>query len=183
MATVRDVTAPDVRLERRDEDLEHVERQRLRVAADRFAHGLVDDRADDDRPMQLDGEVDAAYPARWIGKVSVTTSDVKVLDGRVDEPKGEIYGGLVAGPASAQSDRSHLDRRRPGRRRRGRAPERQRGRLEGLRRRGTIERALELNPDSASSLNYLGYMLADRGVKLVSSITSTASGLIRTAIS
>ena len=39
--------------------------------------------------MQLDPEVDNAYPARWIGKVSVTTNDGAVLEGRVDEPKGD----------------------------------------------------------------------------------------------
>lgn len=39
--------------------------------------------------MQLDPEVDSAYPARWIGKVSVKTTDGRVLHGRVDEPKGD----------------------------------------------------------------------------------------------
>lgn len=39
--------------------------------------------------MVLDPEVDAAYPARWLGKVSVRTTDGRVLDGRVDEPKGD----------------------------------------------------------------------------------------------
>ncbi len=39
--------------------------------------------------MQLDAEVDSAYPARWIGKVIVTTHDGKVFHGRVDEPKGD----------------------------------------------------------------------------------------------
>jgi len=39
--------------------------------------------------MTLDAEVDAAYPARWIGKVSVTTTDGRTLDARVDEPKGD----------------------------------------------------------------------------------------------
>jgi 2-methylcitrate dehydratase PrpD len=39
--------------------------------------------------MQLDPEVDAAYPQRWIGKVTVTTSDGRELHGRVDEPKGD----------------------------------------------------------------------------------------------
>jgi len=37
--------------------------------------------------MELDEEVDTAYPARWIGKVTVTTTDGRVLTGRVDEPK------------------------------------------------------------------------------------------------
>ena len=39
--------------------------------------------------MQLDAEVDAAYPQRWIGKVTVHTHDGRVLHGRVDEPKGD----------------------------------------------------------------------------------------------
>jgi 2-methylcitrate dehydratase PrpD len=39
--------------------------------------------------MQLDTEVDGAYPARWIGKVTVVTTDGRVLHGRVDEPKGD----------------------------------------------------------------------------------------------
>jgi len=39
--------------------------------------------------MQLDPEVDAAYPARWIGKVTVVTRDGRRLAGRVDEPKGD----------------------------------------------------------------------------------------------
>ena len=39
--------------------------------------------------MQLDTEVDTAYPARWIGKVSVATTDGRTLQGRVDEPKGD----------------------------------------------------------------------------------------------
>jgi 2-methylcitrate dehydratase PrpD len=39
--------------------------------------------------MKLDPEVDAAYPARWIGKVSVLTHDGRRFDARVDEPKGD----------------------------------------------------------------------------------------------
>jgi 2-methylcitrate dehydratase PrpD len=39
--------------------------------------------------MALDSEVDAAYPQRWIGKVTVHTTDGRVLQGRVDEPKGD----------------------------------------------------------------------------------------------
>ncbi len=39
--------------------------------------------------MELDAEVDAAYPQRWIGKVTVHTTDGRVLHGRVDEPKGD----------------------------------------------------------------------------------------------
>ncbi len=39
--------------------------------------------------MQLDAEVNSAYPARWIGKVGVETLDGRRFDGRVDEPKGD----------------------------------------------------------------------------------------------
>jgi 2-methylcitrate dehydratase PrpD len=39
--------------------------------------------------MELDAEVDAAYPKRWIGKVTVHTTDGRMLHGRVDEPKGD----------------------------------------------------------------------------------------------
>jgi 2-methylcitrate dehydratase PrpD len=39
--------------------------------------------------MELDEEVDAAYPARWIGKVTVETTDGRRLEGRVDVPKGD----------------------------------------------------------------------------------------------
>jgi 2-methylcitrate dehydratase PrpD len=39
--------------------------------------------------MVLDQEVDQAYPARWIGKVTVHTVDGRSFEGRVDEPKGD----------------------------------------------------------------------------------------------
>jgi 2-methylcitrate dehydratase PrpD len=39
--------------------------------------------------MELDPEVDAAYPARWIGKVTVETTDGRRIDGRIDVPKGD----------------------------------------------------------------------------------------------
>lgn len=39
--------------------------------------------------MELDAEVDGAYPVRWIGKVTVHTRDGRVFEGRVDEPKGD----------------------------------------------------------------------------------------------
>ncbi|MCG3189140.1 MAG: hypothetical protein LKCHEGNO_01413 [Burkholderiaceae bacterium] len=39
--------------------------------------------------MVLDAEVDAAYPARWIGKISIATRDGRQLCARVDEPKGD----------------------------------------------------------------------------------------------
>jgi 2-methylcitrate dehydratase PrpD len=39
--------------------------------------------------MVLDEEVNAAYPARWIGKVEVATTDGRRVEARVDEPKGD----------------------------------------------------------------------------------------------
>jgi len=39
--------------------------------------------------MVLDSEVDSAYPARWIGKVTVETTDGRSLQARIDEPKGD----------------------------------------------------------------------------------------------
>ncbi|WGS47341.1 MmgE/PrpD family protein (plasmid) [Burkholderia sp. JSH-S8] len=53
-------------------------------------HAAADVAAFRDRvTMALDDEVDRAYPARWIGKVTVTTRDGRVLAARVDEPKGD----------------------------------------------------------------------------------------------
>jgi 2-methylcitrate dehydratase PrpD len=39
--------------------------------------------------MELDEEVDGAYPARWLGRVIVTTTDGRVLSAAIDEPKGD----------------------------------------------------------------------------------------------
>jgi 2-methylcitrate dehydratase PrpD len=39
--------------------------------------------------MALDADVDAAYPARWIGKVRLRTGDGRTFASRVDEPKGD----------------------------------------------------------------------------------------------
>ena len=39
--------------------------------------------------MTLDPEVDCAYPQRWIGKVKVHLNNGQILEGRVDEPKGD----------------------------------------------------------------------------------------------
>ncbi|OYY21735.1 MAG: 2-methylcitrate dehydratase [Polynucleobacter sp. 24-46-87] len=39
--------------------------------------------------MILDPEVDSAYPQRWIGKVKLYLQNGDVLEGRVDEPKGD----------------------------------------------------------------------------------------------
>jgi 2-methylcitrate dehydratase PrpD len=71
----------------------------LALAALRGRVGLAEFDADFRHPvvialrdrvtMVLDREVDAAYPARWIGKVQVKTLDGRRIDGRVDEPKGD----------------------------------------------------------------------------------------------
>ena len=66
----------------------------LRNSADlaNFDSGLKDKAVAEFRDrvvMELDEEVDSAYPARWIGKVTVTTTDGRVVTGRVDEPKGD----------------------------------------------------------------------------------------------
>ena len=47
--------------------------------------------------MVLDPEVDDAYPQRWIGKVKVHLKNGQVLDGRVDEPKGDPGNTLSRG--------------------------------------------------------------------------------------
>jgi 2-methylcitrate dehydratase PrpD len=39
--------------------------------------------------MQLDAEVDGAYPQRWLGRVEVRTTDGRVLHGAIDSPKGD----------------------------------------------------------------------------------------------
>lgn len=39
--------------------------------------------------MTLDPEVDSAYPQRWLGRVTVTTTDGRTLHGAIDEPKGD----------------------------------------------------------------------------------------------
>ena len=55
--------------------------------------------------MQLDSEVDAAYPQRWIGKVTVTTKDGRSLSGRVDEPKGDPGNTLSREEITAKATR------------------------------------------------------------------------------
>jgi 2-methylcitrate dehydratase PrpD len=39
--------------------------------------------------MELDPDVDAAYPARWLGRVIVTTTDGRTLTAAIDDPKGD----------------------------------------------------------------------------------------------
>jgi 2-methylcitrate dehydratase PrpD len=60
----------------------------LQEFADHFSDpeiGALRDRV----TMELDSEIDAAYPKRWIGKVTVILKDGRQLHGRVDEPKGD----------------------------------------------------------------------------------------------
>ena len=57
-----------------------------------FAGVLQDDTAMkflDRVTMELDDEVDTAYPKQWIGKVTVSTKNQGSFSGRVDEPKGD----------------------------------------------------------------------------------------------
>lgn len=44
--------------------------------------------------MQLDADVDGAYPRRWLGRVDVLTTDGRQLHGAIDEPKGDPGNGL-----------------------------------------------------------------------------------------
>ncbi|HQQ70382.1 MAG TPA: MmgE/PrpD family protein, partial [Alicycliphilus sp.] len=53
--------------------------------------------------MVLDAEVDAAYPQRWIGKVTVRTTDGRTLQGRVDEPKGDPGNTLSRAEITAKA--------------------------------------------------------------------------------
>jgi 2-methylcitrate dehydratase PrpD len=53
--------------------------------------------------MEFDAEVDAAYPQRWIGKVTVYTTDARVLQGRVDEPKGDPGNTLTREEITAKA--------------------------------------------------------------------------------
>jgi 2-methylcitrate dehydratase PrpD len=45
--------------------------------------------------MQLDAEVDGAYPARWLGRVQVRARGGRQFTGRVDEPKGDPGNSLT----------------------------------------------------------------------------------------
>jgi 2-methylcitrate dehydratase PrpD len=39
--------------------------------------------------MELDPEIDRAYPRQWMGRVTVLTRDGRVLEGRITSPKGD----------------------------------------------------------------------------------------------
>ena len=58
--------------------------------------------------MVLDPEVDAAYPARWIGKVLVRTTDGRTFSSRVDEPKGDPGNTLARTEIEAKAVRLAL---------------------------------------------------------------------------
>jgi 2-methylcitrate dehydratase PrpD len=73
-----------------------------------FDAGLGDPAIDDFRGrvhMEWDADVDAAYPRRWIGKVTVHTIDGRVLQGRVDEPKGDPGNTLSRAELEAKAHR------------------------------------------------------------------------------
>ena len=53
--------------------------------------------------MELDPEVDAAYPRRWVGKVTVATGDGRVLRGLVEEPKGDPGNSLERAEIGAKA--------------------------------------------------------------------------------
>ncbi|MEO9101132.1 MAG: MmgE/PrpD family protein [Burkholderiales bacterium] len=55
--------------------------------------------------MELDAEVDAAYPQRWIGKVTVQTTDGRSVQARVDEPKGDPGNTLSRDEITAKAQR------------------------------------------------------------------------------
>jgi len=45
--------------------------------------------------MQLDSEVDRAYPQHWLGRVEVVTTDARTLSCAIDEPKGDPGNSLT----------------------------------------------------------------------------------------
>ena len=55
--------------------------------------------------MELDPEVDAAYPGRWLGRVIVTTTDGRTLSAAIDEPKGDPGNTLSRGELEAKFQR------------------------------------------------------------------------------
>jgi 2-methylcitrate dehydratase PrpD len=55
--------------------------------------------------MVRDVEVDRAYPLRWIGKITVVTTDGRTLHGRVDEPKGDPGNTLTRGELEEKAQR------------------------------------------------------------------------------
>lgn len=55
--------------------------------------------------MVVDDEVDAAYPKKWISKVTVRTRDGRTLTGRVDDPKGDPENPLDDAAVKAKAMR------------------------------------------------------------------------------
>ena len=83
-----------------------------------FDAGLDDERVAAFRQrvvMELDPEVDAAYPQRWIGKVTVHTRDGLQLRSRVDE-QGRSRQHAVRAEIEQDAAPGTLRRRRHGRR-------------------------------------------------------------------
>jgi len=54
--------------------------------------------------MVHDDEVEAAYPARWIGKVAIETADGRRVAGRCDEPKGDPGNMLTREEITAKAE-------------------------------------------------------------------------------
>ncbi len=54
--------------------------------------------------MRHDAEVEAAYPARWIGKVLIETHDGRRIAGRADEPKGDPGNTLSRAEITAKAE-------------------------------------------------------------------------------
>lgn len=55
--------------------------------------------------MVLDPEVDRAYPARWIGKVTIETTNGRVFHSRVDEPRGDPGNTLTRAEIEEKAQR------------------------------------------------------------------------------
>ncbi len=71
-------------------------------------HALRDDNVAtfrDKVTMERDAEVDAAYPQRWLGRVTVTTTDGRQLAGVIDEPKGDPGNTLSRAEIEAKFER------------------------------------------------------------------------------
>lgn len=75
---------------------------------DEFDRALSDDKIDAFRQkvsMQLDSDVDGAYPNRWLGKVSVKTKDGREFEAFIDEPKGDPGNTLSRSEIEAKVER------------------------------------------------------------------------------
>lgn len=62
----------------------------------------------DNVSMQLDPQVDQAYPQRWIGKVSVKTHAGREFHGQLDEPKGDPGNTLTRSEIESKAIRLAL---------------------------------------------------------------------------